>query len=161
MRFIRAVTSFHVASRNRCNRFWHSRAKFSLSSAHMLHVFILNPATYFRGFLSSSAHRDQCAGRHQHFFNFRSHGSYLQKAYWKSGERRSDYVARCKKKKKHFMITLCDIVSSLCRFRPCFHCISGGFNPSAHFPFMVRSVFCHACRHRPGLSVHSDRWDAA
>lgn len=112
-------------------------------------------------FLSSSPHRDQCAGRHRHLFNFRSHGSHLQKAYWKSGERRSDYDARCKKKKKHFMLTLCDIVSSLCRFRPCFYCISRGFSPSAHFSFMVRSVFYHACRHRPGLSVHSDRWDGA
>lgn len=100
--------------------------------------------------------RDQPVGRHRHLFNFRSHGSYLQKAYWKSGERRSDYDTRCKKR-KHFMIILCDILSSLCRVRPCFYCISRGFNPAAHFPFMVHSVFCHAYHHWRGLSVHSDR----
>lgn len=70
-------------------------------------------------------------------------------------------ITTLQKKGTHFLVTLCGILWSLRRFRPCFHCVSRGFNPAARFPFMVRSLFRHAYRHQRGLPVHSDRWEGA
>lgn len=72
----------------------------------------------------------------------------------KEGQSKTEAVFR---KRKPRIIILRDLLWSFCRVRPRFYCISRGFNPAAHFPFMVHPVFFHAFHHWRGLSVHSHR----
>lgn len=153
MSFIRAVTSFHIASRNRRNCFWHSRDNFSLSC--YMYLSQIQQHTCVVSCLPPLTGTSVLAGIA--IFSILGHMAHIYRRPIEKVVKEGQIMTLDVRKKKHFMLTLCDIVSSLCRFRPCFYCISRGFNPSAHFPFMVRSVFYHACRHRSGLSVHSDR----
>lgn len=82
--------------------------------------------------LFSSPHRDQCVGRHGHLFNSRSHGSHLQKVYWRSGEGRSYYI---------FLETTASYNNLawcfLCRVRP----VIAYPEALTHLPIMVKTIF--------------------